>query len=86
MEEASIFIGLDVAKVKHAVAIAEEGRSGDVRFLGEINADPLSVGRMVTRLEKHNKRLHFCYEAGPTGYGLFRQLTAMGHHCSVIAP
>jgi transposase len=85
-EEAEIFIGLDVAKVKHAVAIAEEGRSGEVRYFGEINSDAPSVRRMVARLEKHNKRLHFCYEAGPTGYGLFRQLTAMGHQCSVIAP
>jgi transposase len=28
----------------------------------------------------------FCYEAGPTGYGLHRQITALGHDCSVIAP
>ena len=28
----------------------------------------------------------FCYEAGPTGYGLHRQMTALGHDCSVIAP
>lgn len=27
-----------------------------------------------------------CYEAGPTGYGLARQLHAMGIACSVIAP
>ncbi len=85
-EEAEIFIGLDVAKVKHAVAIADEGRSGEVRYFGEINTDAPSVRRMVAKLEKHNKRLHFCYEAGPTGYGLYRQLTAMGHQCSVIAP
>ncbi len=85
-EEAEIFIGLDVAKVKHAVAIAEEGRSGEVRYFGEIDTDLSSVRRMVAKLEKRNMRLHFCYEAGPTGYGLYRQLVAMGHQCSVIAP
>jgi transposase len=41
---------------------------------------------MVARLEKRHRRLHFCYEAGPTGYGLYRQLTAMGHDCIVVAP
>jgi transposase len=85
-EEADVFIGLDVAKVKHAVAIAEEGRSGEVRYFGEIATDVLSVRRMVAKLEKRSRRLHFCYEAGPTGYGLYRQLVAMGHQCSVIAP
>jgi hypothetical protein len=27
-----------------------------------------------------------CYEAGPTGYGLHRQLTTLGHRCTVVAP
>jgi transposase len=80
------FVGLDVAKAKHAVAIAEEGRTGEVRYFGEIDAEPASVRRMVAKLEKPGMRLHFCYEAGPTGYGLHRQLTAMGHACDVIAP
>ena len=32
------------------------------------------------------RQLHFCYEAGPCGYGLFRQLSEMGHDCIVVAP
>ncbi len=31
-EQAETFVGLDVAKAKHAVAIAEEGRTGEVRY------------------------------------------------------
>ena len=85
-EHIEVFIGLDVAKAKHAVAVADEGRTGEVRYLGEIATDLASVRRMVSKLEKPGKRLHFCYEAGPTGYGLYRQLTAMGHACDVIAP
>jgi transposase len=81
-----VFIGLDVAKARHAVAIAEEGRQGEVRYFGEIDADPAAVRRMVARLAKPHGRLHFCYEAGPTGYGLYRQLIAMGHECTVVAP
>ena len=32
------------------------------------------------------RELHFCYEAGPCGYGIQRQLTVAGHECVVIAP
>ena len=41
---------------------------------------------MVARLEKRHWHLHFCYEAGPTGYGLYRQLIALGHWCTFVAP
>ena len=34
-----VFVGWDVAKVRHAVAIAESSRDGEVRLLGEIDAD-----------------------------------------------
>jgi transposase len=82
-----IFVGLDVAKSRHAVAVAEDGRQGEVRYLGEIGADKDSVRRLVAKLEKrHGRRLHFCYEAGPTGYGLHRQLVELGHECTVVAP
>ena len=85
-DDSEIFVGFDVAKARHAVAVAEYGRQGEVRFLGEIDADPVSVRRLVARLEKRHARLHFCYEAGPTGYGLYRQLTELGHRCTVVAP
>jgi transposase len=84
--DSEVFVGLDVAKARYAVAIAEEGRQGEIRFMGEIDADPISVRRLVSRLEKHHATLHFCYEAGPTGYGLYRLLTGIGHRCSVVAP
>jgi transposase len=32
------------------------------------------------------EKLYFCYEAGPTGYGLYRQVRALGHDCIVVAP
>src|SRR4051794_14731077 len=79
-----IFVGLDVARSRHAVAVAEDGRQGEVRYLGEIGADKESVRRLVAKLEKrHGRRLHSCYEAGPTGYGLHRQLVGLGHECTV---
>ena len=79
------FIGIDTAKNKHAVAIADAGREGEIRYLGEIDSAPATVGRIIRKLAGRYKRLHFCYEAGPTGYGLYRQVGALGHACMVVA-
>ena len=80
------FVAFDSAKEKHAVAIADDGRDGEVRYLGEIDNSPDAVSKLVAKLSRQYERLHFCYEAGPTGYGLHRQLTDLGHVCDVIAP
>ena len=50
-EHSEIYAGLDVAKARHAVAVANGERQGKVRYLGEIDADPAPVRRMVARLE-----------------------------------
>ena len=85
-EDRSVWVGLDTHKAKIAVAVAEPGRSGEVRFQGEITNQPDAVRRLIERLgEKHGK-LSICYEAGPCGYGLQRQITALGHDCTVVAP
>lgn len=85
-EHSTVYVGVDAAKEKHAVAVAEGSRSGDVRYLGEIEATPAAVERLVRKLEKRYRQVHVCYEAGPTGYGLHRQISAMGHVCEVVAP
>ena len=86
VEDSELFIGLDVSKDSHAVAVAENGRGGEVRSHGEIGSDAASVRRLVRKLERPGLRLRFCYEAGPTGYGLKRLIEGLGHECAVIAP
>lgn len=87
MEEYSeVFIGLDVAEDRHAVASAESGRTGEVRYVGEVSSDSASVRRLVRKLGRPGVRLRFCYAAGPTGYGLKREIEPLGHECAVIAP
>ena len=81
-----VFVGLDTSKLKISVAVAEDGRQGEVRFLGDIDNTPETVRRLVTKLASRHGELLFCYEAGPTGYGLQRQIAALGHECAVIAP
>jgi transposase len=63
------FVAFDVAKKKHAIAIAEGGRTGEVRFLGDVENSPLPIERTIKRLAGRYDRLHVCFEAGPTGYG-----------------
>ena len=65
----ALFVGLDVSKDRHAVAVAESGRNGEVRYLGEIPSDNASVGRLVRKLARPGLRLRFCYEAGRRDMG-----------------
>jgi transposase len=62
------------------------GREGEVRYFGEIEATQAAVERFVRKLEKKHSRLYFCYEAGPTGYGRYRQIVELDHRCNVVAP
>jgi len=79
------FVAFDTSKLRNAVAIAESGRTGEVRFLGEIDNTGAAVAKLVRKLAGNYQRLTFCYEAGPTGYGLHRQITELGHACMVVA-
>ena len=85
-QDSEVYVGLDTSKLKISVALAEAGRDGEVRFLGDIDSAPAAVERLITKLAKQHRRLVFCYEAGPTGYFLHRQITALGHDCAVVAP
>lgn len=80
------FIGIDTSKLKNAVAIAEGGRGGEVRYWGEIATSEAAVRKLVAKLEAKYDKLTFCYEAGPTGYGLCRLIERLGHTCVVVAP
>jgi transposase len=86
MDSLSAYVGLDVHKDSISAAIAEAGRDGEVRFWGSIPNTPESVEALVKRLEARHGDLEFVYEAGPCGYGLYRQLAAKGRVCRVISP
>src|ERR671927_1524003 len=85
-QDSEVYVGLDTSKLTISVALAAAGRDGEVRFLGDIGSTPEAVERLVRKLAKRHQRLFFAYEAGPTGYGLQRQITALGHDCAVVAP
>ncbi len=85
-QSTEVFVGIDVAKARNAVAIADGERGGEVRYLGEIDASAESMRRFVKRLASKYDYVHFCYEAGPTGYCLHRLITSLGYPCMVVAP
>lgn len=80
------YVGLDVHKAIISVVAAEDGRNGDVRFIGPIPNTPADILKMANRLAKDGHRLEFCYEAGCCGYVIYRQLVGLGHGCTVAAP
>src|SRR6202522_3167587 len=86
LDKTITYVGLDVHKDTIAVALAEAGGGKDVREYGKIANTPAALKALAVRLSRAGNELRFCYEAGPCGYGIQRQLTLAGHGCVVVAP
>lgn len=79
------YVGLDTHKDTIAVAIADTA-GGKPRYYGEIANTPTAVAKLITDVSPTGELVSFCYEAGPCGYGIYRQITGSGHDCAVVAP
>ena len=83
MREKLRFLGLDVHAETIAVAVAEP--NGEARSLGTIANREDSIRKFIRKLGSP-EQLRACYEAGPTGFVLYWQLTQLGVDCAVVAP
>src|SRR5512133_135659 len=83
MREKLRFLGMDVHAETIAVAVAEP--DGEVRSLGTIANREDSIRKFIRKLGSP-EQLRACYEAGPTGYVVYWQLTELGVRCEVVAP
>ena len=79
------YVGLDVHKDTISVGIAESGRGNPV-FYGQISSTPEGLRGLVKKLGGARSGMSFCYEAGPCGYEVYRQLISWGYECVVVAP
>ena len=84
-EYSEVFVVFDVAKQKYALAIAEGGRTGEFRFLGEIENSAATIERVIKRLAGRYDRLYVCFEAGTTVYELYRYIRDLCYDCMVFA-
>jgi transposase len=80
------FIGLDVHSKTISVAIADEGREGEVRHYGTIENTFEAIDKVIKKLTATGVELKFIYEAGPCGFALYCFLTGNGFKCFVTSP
>ena len=86
MTEVGAFIGLDVHKETISVAVAEGGRNGEIRHLGNFQNAPDAIAKLARRLGQLHGAIEFVYEAGSCGYAIQRQLSGLGFVCRICAP
>lgn len=85
MDKGISWVGMDVDKRKIQVAVLYAGRKGIVEL--EVVNEPAAVRRIVRKIQREaGGSLRFCYEAGPCGYVLQRQIRVLGCDCIVVAP
>ena len=77
------FVGLDVHA--NSIAVAVMDLDGTAHWLGNVANEPKNIRKLVKNIGPVDK-VQFCYEAGPTGYGLYWQFAELGVDCKVVAP
>ena len=85
MRKSTKVVALDIHKDSITVALAGRDREGP-KLYGTIPSTGEALSKLVGKLAAPETQLRFCYEAGPCGYGVYRQLKALEHGCTVVAP
>src|ERR1700676_286774 len=77
-------VGMDVHKNSIAIAVLRPDEGARMEHWTIAN-EPSEIRKLVEKVAAKGSP-QFCYEAGPCGYPVHRQITGMGWPCAVIAP
>jgi transposase len=83
-ESIKLFVGVDAHEDSTSVAACEAGRE-PARFVGTIGPDVRVLLKVLAKAADP-ARVSVVYEAGPTGYGLYRELCRRGYRSEIVAP
>jgi len=86
MKKLNKYVGLDVHKDTTVMAIAEGDRDGEVRLYGQFSSDLHALEKILRKIGGDGVTLHVVYEAGPTGFVLYRRMQQLKIDCIVVAP
>jgi transposase len=86
MQDFITIVGLDAHKESIEIVTADEFGEREVRHVGKVGGDMMSLDKAIRKLRSRGSELRFVYEAGPCGYEIYRHLSAQGYRCAVVAP
>lgn len=86
MKKIKRYVGLDVHKDTITIAVADGGRRREVRLYGRVSSDLRVLERTLRKIRGEDSELRVVYEAGPTGFVIYRRLTQLKIDCIVVAP
>ncbi|ANB72131.1 transposase [Paraburkholderia phytofirmans OLGA172] len=82
--DSTVYVGLDVHK--ESITLAYAIGMGEVELLGKTGTTKADIDHLCKRVQSKGRHVRVVYEAGPCGYGLYRQLVQKGFDCMVCAP
>jgi len=80
------YVGLDVHKDTIVIAVADFSARGEVRLFGTISSDLRALEKALRKIRGEGITLAVVYEAGPSGFVIYRRLKQLKIECIVVAP